>query len=817
MAGPNDPPTPVLIDPEASQASADALNNAYIPAAAGAGATTDSLTNSATNLVQNGLQKIAAAGPLAAAALVGVSQASQNFAAGLDSARVTTFSEQLKAIGTAAVRPGAAIGELQKAGAGLLTMLEKVGGGSREQSGFISRMWDVIRAGGKDVGVAVKMISDYAQNVVALGDEMTVVRQATLAQATASGALDAVLHKAGNNMKDFNAIAAQQQQMWVATGKALGILPADVAKYAGELNKIPGVLDQMVGGHAKAAAETKIFQDSLRLMKITGRDYESINKEMRDAVMQFGTSQKGALDYTTRMSVAAKELKIPVDELQKAINGSSSAFKAFVTGEESGNEMTKNLQASMAGYIQMLRNAHVPMSVATDMAGQFATRIGEMTIAQKAFISGQTGGPGGLMGAFQLDKLMDEGKIDQVFTKVQDVLRKQFGRVVTTAQAAQSQSAAEQMTRQIMILRQGPLGQFAKSDAEARRLLDAMASGSGGAEMKKMTSELKQEKPLQSFLDSGNKIAQGSQGVLNEILQALAGAEYTTARGVSEATQPGLGARTFFRPEVGGRGGITPEVQEERRRFGREGAAGEGGRTLLESTMRDLKGLPVALAGTMRALSNAMKAGDDKTVAALDTRLKAQVEEYRKSAATAPSAQRATIMSNVGALTGAETRASQQYYSGLPPGVGTVGMGGARTVTPSPLTPQQQERKIDDYIRTHPGVSRAAARAKLSEVTRDSTARGPTIPSTTDSDFAPAGARLPPPVARKQPGATATGTVVGAHGGVTPVGVGGPVQVTLAPGTRFSMDVNSTCTNCGSRFKTTEIAHVQPTAVLPRS
>lgn len=803
----------VLADPGQVQDSADALNNLYHPVAVQIAADNTAVSNSST-VVNDALQKTSEVTKYAAAGLLTVTSATRNFAAGLDTGRLTTFSDQIKAIGEAAQRPGVALGELQKIGSSLMGVLSRVGGVSGEQGANIQGLFRIIMEGGKDVGAAVRELVKYAENAVALGDELTVVRQATLAQAAASGSLDAVLTQAGAHMENFNKIASNQQAMWRDMGKALGLLPGDVAKYAGELNKIPGVLDNLVAGHAKARAQTEIFRGSLALMKISGRDYESINKDMMEAVLGFGTSQKGALDYTTRMSVAANALKIPVDELHKALTASSGAFKAFVTSEAAGNEMTKNLEASLGGYIQMLKNVGVPTSVATDMASEFAGAIGQMTIAQKAFISGQTGGPGGLMGAFQLDKLMDEGKIDQVMGKVQDVLRKQFGRIVTTAQAAQSQSAAEQMTRQVMILRQGPLGQFAKSDAEARRLLDAMSKGSP-ADMKKMVGDLQQEKPLDVFLNRGNLIAQGSQGILNDILGALSGAEYSTAAGVARVTQAGLGARPFSRMRPGETGGETPDVMEERRRTARQGAAGEGGRTLLESTMRDLKNLPASLAGTVRALGNAMATGDERTVAALDAKLKTQVEEYRRQAASLPTGRREEVMRNATALTGATTRANNQFFGGLPPGVTPPGgparnaddesqiaalarsrgismqdaitlyragvgqqggaTGGAGTTTrPGPLTQEQMTSRINDYMRTHPGTTRAEANAQLSSTLRDNTAPG------------------------------ARGTTPPGGGGA----LGQPTLVTLAPGTTFNMNVTSTCTNCGAKITTPEVAKV---------
>jgi hypothetical protein len=797
-----DPTDPTTV---ATQTTID-QQNAYTTALQNTTTAVNDGTVAQQNYVQNGLQKVTNAAGFAAAGLLSVSAASQKFAAGIDTGKISTFSGQLDAIAKAAVRPGMAVETLQKAGFGLLEMIKRMGGGTAQTSGVLATLAAGLVEGGAAAAGAVKGLADYAKNVVALGDEMKVGRMALIQQAAAVGSLDSLLHKAGRNMQDFNSIVQKQQQIWVNAQKATGLAQDEIAKYSAQINKIPGVMDLMISGVHGGNKANRLFIDSLKLMEISGRNYEDIMKDMNIAVMEFGSSQKGALDFATRMSVAAKELKIPVEELNKAVTSSASAFKMFAGGQsdmavaqKNADGMTKNLEITMSRYIAMLRSVNIPMGNATEMAQHFTGAIQEMTLGQKAFLNQMTGGPGGLMGAFQIEKLMDEGKVDQVFGRVQSALRKQFGRIVTTEEASRSQAAAEAMTRQMMILRQGPLGSFAKSDAEARRLLDAMGKGTPPD---KALKDLQKDAPMERFLQQGNKIAQGSQGILNEISSTLAGGEYATAAGAAKVTEPVLGARVYSRT---GEGVGVPEAMERRRQFA---ATGErpGGATLLETTMKDLKNLPTSLKDTLKTLSVALSSGNKESVEMANAKVQQSIAAFKASAAAMPEDERKKMMDSAKALTTVVSSAVTDARAGVsttptdtagaptvpPPSGGRTGAtspatGGTAAVRPGPLTPEQMNRKVTDYMRAHPGTSRADAISQVNNPAKDT----------------------------GQSGSTST---PGTGGGSMAFGQPGrPMPVTLAPGSTIAVNFVGVCPHCKSSINSTEVGKtVNPAAAMHR-
>lgn len=795
MADETTVPTP---DAQATQAAADAQNNL----AQAAHNSADGL-NSATTAGQgtaSALKLTSQTAQLAAAALFGVSQATVAFTTGIDPGKITTFNKQLEQIGAIINRKGTGIETFKNMAGSMVESLTRMG--KSVDSNIIQSL------GSSSVSVvagATRALFDYVKTVVKAGDELKVVREGLIAQAVASGNLDQVLHRAGRNMQNFNDIASRQQKMWDDVSQASGIAVEDVAKYSAELNKVPGVLSTMMKEVHGGNKTNKLFIDTLNLFRISGRNYADITKDMSTATQQMGLSQRAALEYTARMSVAAKEIGVPFEELHGAITSSAKAFKMFTTEGAAGEAMAKNLEATMSGYIQTLRSSGIPMSNAIEMAGNFTGAMHEMTLGQKAFVSQMTGGPGGLMGAFQIEKLMDEGKIDQVFGKVQDTLRKQFGRIVTTSQAAQSQSAAEQMTRQIQILRQGPLGKFASSDAEARRLLDSMSKPGSAANLQDTIKDMKKDAPMERFLQMGNKIAQGSQGILQNILVATSRGEHVGVSAAAKVTETGLGARTFSRP---GDGVGVPDAMERRREMGRTGSM-PGGATAFDAAIRDFKNLPTSLKDTLASLGAALKTGNKESIESANAKVQQSITDFKATAAALPADQRKQTLESARAVAALTSSAINDVKAGVPlvPPPGTT----AGTTTGTPTVPSPT------------GTTATTPPITAPRTTPVTTGSGPRVPTVTRGGaYTPPSQRVQAAIAPpNQTGTGATETTPGTMGpgasGTTFGQPGKPMPVTLAPGSTISVNFVGTCPHCKSAINSTEVGKtLNPAATYHR-
>jgi hypothetical protein len=781
-----DPPT--TPDPASIQQAADATSN-LADAQTKVAETSPAATNGVNGFVDSSL-KVVANSPKVIAAMLGISQASANFTAGIDSNKIITLNSQLDKLAEVAKRPGTG---LETLASGLTNALKKMGGDSGKIDGLVASF-------GKNLAGLVPQLIDYAKNIAKVGDSQKVIGMGMIEQGAAAGSLGTILARSKDGLQDFGKLAQEQQQVWDKTSKATGITKDELAKYSAVLNKVPGVMNQLIDSHDHGKASSENFTKTMNLMQISGRNYADITKDMTTVTMELGTSVAGATDYTARMSLAADKLGVPFETLHAAIASSTAAFKMFATGGKAADDMAKNLEASMSGYIAMLKGVGVPMGNAIEMAQNFAGAINQMSIGQKAFLSQQTGGPGGLMGAFQLDKLMDEGKIDQVFGKAQDALRKQFGRIVTTKEAATSQAAAEQMTRQMMILKQGPLGQFAKTDAEARRVLDGMASGKSGADLKNMTADMKKDAPLENLYKAGNKISQGSQNLLSQIAQLLGEAETTAVGGTAKSTQQ-LSARQFNRV---GEGAGNPALQANLRDNQRRGTS-PGSGSPVENLTRDLKGLPETLKLTLSTLGKAISSGNRDSIRSADEKLQKSIADYKNQASMMSGTDKKATLDSAKTITEtankAVTEAIRKSVMATPPGAQTTNAGAAEALDQAAAAPEEAT--------DNPALARAKAMAAMEPGTKDNKERA-----------VPPGQMVRQAAQASTGGATAPGTT-GTRGGAAHApgahpmqgGHGGqPVAVTLAPGTAISVNFNGTCPHCGTHVSTTESGKFAPQA-----
>ncbi len=253
------------------------------------------------------------------------------------------------------------------------------------------------------------------------------------------------------------------------------------------------------------------------------------------------------------MSEISSNLGIDLQSVQTSLSGAADAFKRFADAGADSARMAEGLARLTNEYSQALRNQGFSSSEALEVAQNLTKEIGNMDIARKAFLSAQTGGPGGLIGAFQIEKELREGKIEDVFKKVKEQMQKQLGSIVTLDEATKSPAAAAQLARQVTILRSGPLGQFARNDQEAYRVLEAFKAGDRG---------IKQLAPdaLKTAMDKGVILQDQSRTFLSEI-------RANSERQLALTDQTNLLLAQQLTAATGGRRGPDTLAQENYRDF----------------------------------------------------------------------------------------------------------------------------------------------------------------------------------------------------------------------------------------------------------
>ena len=285
-------------------------------------------------------------------------------------------------------------------------------------------------------------------------------------------------------------------------GKATGISYDQVSSYATQLGKLQGGFTNINVPVTIAGEKMTNLEAQLRLasgagfsmseaLDITKRSLDEVSNS-KFSLQTDESAAERTTTYLATIGALSKETGAPLSKLKDVMQNVSSEFGMM-------GDSSQGAARLIASSFQTLRESGMTASQALDTIKGYTAGINNLKTAQMAFLSAQTGGAGGLRGGFQIEKLIKDGKIDEVFQKTQEALRKQFGKIVSFEQATQSDQAAAQYQKQLQLLQNGPLGSFAKDRASAERILDSFTSN------KKFDTSKLGEQGIKRELDIGTQ------------------------------------------------------------------------------------------------------------------------------------------------------------------------------------------------------------------------------------------------------------------------------------------------------------------------
>lgn len=413
--------------------------------------------------------------------------------------------------------------------------------------------------------------------------------------AAASGQLDEFVANLEGGIDDLGNTTESYNEKVFQSAVATGQLPSKIQDLAFNLLQIPGSMQATTDATDMAGQQMNMLQATLTLASAFGLENKDVMDQLRFAYEQFGTTGEDALDFVARMNSASQDLTIPIDTMTKFVRESSSAMKIF-------GDNTEASIAIMTKFGGALKDSGLGPAGIAEIVGAMTQGIARMDVAQKAFISGATGGPGGLAGAFELDKLIREGRMDEVLERTMTAMQRQFGgEIVTLDDVTKTPALAGEFLKQMSFLKD--VAGIAGDDQQAQRILEAMKAGEGiSVEDIRAT----QQQDLQTAVDRGSEIQDRNMNKLLMISQEMERAQQITAAATAEQLRFWLGTTgeraegirertetaTLKAEELVGFAGVTPEgargtevVTAEERRT----ELVEDGQRVLESAFEDIK------------------------------------------------------------------------------------------------------------------------------------------------------------------------------------------------------------------------------------
>lgn len=409
---------------------------------------------------------------------------------GIDTKPLNTFTSQIEYLTSTFTDAKSGVGELSKIASSVF--------GSVMPKAFMTSL-----------DLAKQFVMNLAQNA----DNALRLQNAFIQLSAQTGNLGEVFKGTKDPLSNVNSLLAQQNNLMIGAMKATGASENAIQGYYMALGTVPKALGEVVTGTGATDSKISMLTATIKVATGTGRQYGDIISDLKVAFKDYGLVGEQALIFTTRFSEIANKFGIELEDVRSGLLGSANAFTAFANAGRDAAKMSEGLASIMNNYVGALKDTGMTGRNAINTVTNMTSALANMRIEQKAFLSGQAGGPGGLMGGFQIEKMLREGKIEEVFDKVRETMQKQFGKIVTLDEAAKSPGAASQLEKQMLILQKGPLGGFVKTDQDAYRLLEAFrAKQTGGSAVTKLD-----DAGLRHSMEKGTSVEEKSYTELTRI------------------------------------------------------------------------------------------------------------------------------------------------------------------------------------------------------------------------------------------------------------------------------------------------------------
>ncbi len=349
-------------------------------------------------------------------------------------------------------------------------------------------------------------------------DQFLKLKNAYVETQGASGGLSQALARSGTNFEDLNGMVTQHGVFLNNVAKETGNSTSQVGEYWKTLaTAIPGAASAQVNALDGSGRSTTGLTAVMRLAAGSGQEYGSVITNLTNVWSAYNLESQQSLEYTSRIYEANDKLGLKMDTTQGFVAKNIEAFKGLSDKGDNAVDVLNNMYDAF-------RRTGLSANESVGLIGNMTAGLSKLTLGQKAFLSAQSGGPGGLRGGLQIEKQLRDGDIQGVLDKAQTALKSQFGgKIYSQQEALQSDDAAAQFVRQRELLKSGAFGIKAQDDNQATRILEAFKNGTSGTEALKDG-----QSTLNDRLSSGEKLQQDGNNFLSgiqrntELLQLLA-------------------------------------------------------------------------------------------------------------------------------------------------------------------------------------------------------------------------------------------------------------------------------------------------------
>lgn len=344
--------------------------------------------------------------------------------------------------------------------------------------------------------------------------------------ATSMTVINGTMGDAAYSQDSLNKLTDEYSNVIKRTVESTGASVNAVIGYTKEILAIPGLYNEIVSGGDDVNKNLSFTEAAMKATRGTTQDFGATLEIAKQQMLNFNSSGQSSLELLSRMYSVSQSLGTPFNFIQDQVKKVSDQFKFLGDNTEGALTIFKNVGDS-------LKNSGIGPKAISEIVGDVTDSIAHLDIAQKSFLSAQTGGAGGLQGGYQIEEMLANGKIDEVYKKMEGALRQEFGGKVTTrSEAATNAGDAQQYTKEVAFLTQGPFGAIVKNSEEAAKLLEGFKTGKTTAESTPSESGL--QAGLDKSLNAGTDIQKAQYTELQKIANNTALFQLNSQRDVGQ-------------------------------------------------------------------------------------------------------------------------------------------------------------------------------------------------------------------------------------------------------------------------------------------
>ena len=329
----------------------------------------------------------------------------------------------------------------------------------------ISEAFSPIGAKLREAGVP-KSVIDTFDRIAGAQTRAYGLQKEIIGLAVAQGRLGAVTDKSGEHFRDMNGLMTQMSVLALESAEATGQTVGSMMDLAKALGTIPDALT------ASVEAGGLYYNQMVLTSQVAagfGRKQSEVAAQLRDVYTTMGLRGTKAYEQIATLYEAAGDSKLRFEAFNKSVMDIAGSFKMLGDNTAAATNVVKAFDTAF-------KTSEISPAAMQEVISGLTAGVRDMERGTQAFISAQTGGPGGLAGAFQIELAMQEGRMDEVLEKTMTAMQAQFGgEVLTLKDAASNPALAGEFYKQVQYLTQ--VAGVAKSDREAYRILEAMQSG----------------------------------------------------------------------------------------------------------------------------------------------------------------------------------------------------------------------------------------------------------------------------------------------------------------------------------------------------